>query len=290
MLLRNGQKVRALAVYEEILEYDPLEPTARQNYAALLLELGRYGVAVPHFEHELRVHGDLPGLHFALGRALFGKGDMSGAATEFANVVTTNGVSADLRDAATDWLRRAQEQDGVVQPRPPLVPPEVTQADWEAALSDFAQHVKRNLRMQFWRTEKGQRKWISRPEKVASSMLSSFLAGRFSQRIEQFREIEAGAGRIDLYVVLRGGLRVIVELKMLGNTYGSGYAFSGSDQITHYMDNRECRLGYLVLFDARNRDWGKRPSTRPEPPNSVIERFVDVRPEVQHTQADPTGG
>jgi hypothetical protein len=113
------------------------------------------------------------------------------------------------------------------------------------------------------------------------------LSGRFGGRIEQFRELNAGAGRIDLYIMLHGGLRLVVELKMLGGgSYSSTYAFSGTDQITHYMDNRECRLGYLILFDARTRDWGKRPSDRPEAPNKVTEQFVDVRPEVKVDKGD----
>jgi hypothetical protein len=132
--------------------------------------------------------------------------------------------------------------------------------------------------MELWtKDESGARKWVPSPENVASRMLQNFLAGKFSSRIEAFTEVGAGAGRIDLYVLLRGGLRIIVELKMLGSPYSSTYAFSGIEQITHYMDNRECRLGYLVLFDARTRDWGLHPVGRADAPNTVHILFVDVR-------------
>jgi len=39
--------------------------------------------------------------------------------------------------------------------------------------------------------------------------------------------------------------------EQLGDRYASTYAAAGEDQIIHYMDNRDCHLGYLLVFDAR---------------------------------------
>ena len=100
--------------------------------------------------------------------------------------------------------------------------------------------------------------------------------------MDAFEELGAGAGRIDLFLRFQGGLGVIVELKMLGHTYSSGYAFKGDAQIIHYMDNRDCRLGYLVLFDARIRDWGLTPDERiVVAANTIHTSFIDVRPAVK---------
>ena len=76
--------------------------------------------------------------------------------------------------------------------------------------------------------------------------------------MEPFEEIVAGAGRIDLYLKFAGGLSIVVEIKMCGGSYSSAYAAAGEQQITHYMENKGTKLGYLLVFDGRTRDFGKR--------------------------------
>ena len=72
----------------------------------------------------------------------------------------------------------------------------------------------------------------------------------------------------------------VIELKMLGApSYSSTYALQGEDQITHYMDNRMCHLGYLVLFDARSLTWGRLPEEA-SAGNTIVRIFVDVRPDI----------
>jgi hypothetical protein len=104
---------------------------------------------------------------------------------------------------------------------------------------------------------------------------------RFRARIEVFEEIAAGAGRIDLYLRCQGGLAVLLELKMLGApSYSTTYAFSGQGQVVHYMESKGIKLGYLVLFDARKRDFGTGlSSTTTVNASTVRVFFVDVRPE-----------
>jgi hypothetical protein len=120
-------------------------------------------------------------------------------------------------------------------------------------------------------------------------LLHTFLKARFNERIEIFEEVGTGAGRLDLYVKLDGGLSVIVELKMCGGSYSSAYAASGEDQIRHYMENRKTALGYLVVFDGRLDTNGQPLLTRQAGPYTVLEKLVNVSPRVT-TQSKISSG
>lgn len=76
---------------------------------------------------------------------------------------------------------------------------------------------------------------------------------------------------------------MLIELKMLGGgSYASAYAWEGLNQLVHYMDNRRSAVGYLVVFDARQREWGKSPDPDRGDAERTIELvFVDVRPVVR---------
>jgi hypothetical protein len=161
-----------------------------------------------------------------------------------------------LRTAIDDHLKMAIEKGAAPSPLPRVEPPAVTSEDFQVCLSRFATFVKSDMRMTFWRKDGKKHKWIERPEKHAQNLLRTHLSASFSDRVEVLEEVGAGAGRIDLYVVCHGGLRFIVELKMLGAGYSTSYAFSGTEQIVHYMENKKTHLGFLVTFDARVRENG----------------------------------
>jgi hypothetical protein len=110
-------------------------------------------------------------------------------------------------------------------------------------------------------------------------LLHTFLKGRFLEQVNVFEELDSGAGRLDLYVQLRGGLTAILELKMCGGGYSSNYAASGETQLVHYMKNRDSKLGYLVVFDARSRDFGKALLSGGNS-LTIITKVVDLRPDV----------
>jgi hypothetical protein len=118
---------------------------------------------------------------------------------------------------------------------------------------------------------------LPRPAMGAAHTLTTF-----GDRVDIYAEAEAGAGRIDLALSFGGGLSVIVELKMCGARYSSTYAFSGSEQITHYMESMQKSLGYLLIFDARMRDFGKGidPVTTIAG-FTVVTQFIDVRPSIR---------
>jgi len=68
---------------------------------------------------------------------------------------------------------------------------------------------------------------------------------------------------------------------MLGGGYDTPYAFKGTDQIGHYMEQRQVHLGYLVIIDGRTRDFGKGlRETETVGQLTVRVVFVDARPKV----------
>src|SRR5690606_8323227 len=150
--------------------------------------------------------------------------------------------------------------------------------------------VAADKRKTFWTGTGQKRKWTRHPERHAQNLLHTFLKAKFGPRIEVFEELSAGAGRIDIYVMLEGGLRFVVELTLAGAPgYSSTYAFSGAEQLQHYMEQKKSALGYLLVFDARIRDWGKGETSSGKGKYTVRVFFADVRAQVK-TSADDTAG
>ncbi len=92
--------------------------------------------------------------------------------------------------------------------------------------------------------------WISGPESFAQTLFHTYLKGKFGERIHIFEEIKTGAGRIDIYLQLKGGLAVVVELNCAASGTPRLAAF-GEEQVLHYLENKNTSLGYLIVFDAR---------------------------------------
>ncbi len=156
----------------------------------------------------------------------------------------------------------------------------MTREEFEKILDDFVSFVSSKKRMSFWRKKEAKHVWTSHPEKHAQDLLHTFLEGRFWGRVSVLEEISSGAGRIDLYVQLYGGLSLILELKMCGHGYSSTYAAEGEEQLLHYMRNRHSHLGYLVVFDARADDFG-RPLVKDTGLDTVITKFIEMSPTVK---------
>jgi hypothetical protein len=113
--------------------------------------------------------------------------------------------------------------------------------------------------MHFWqRNDDNTYKWVSSPEERAKQHLITALEMKFGKKsIDIIQESKAGAGIIDLYIFLRGGTKIVVELKICGANYSSTYALSGENQLIHYIKNTQTRVGFLVVFDGRLRDFGQ---------------------------------
>ena len=136
--------------------------------------------------------------------------------------------------------------------------------------------------MTFWSLVNRKHVWIRvpKPEQRAKEQLLSFLRGKYENNILIFEEIKAGAGRVDLFIVssmknydyrakiVRGGLL--------------GYAQGGLSQLQHYMVARKAKTGYLLIFDARTRDYGKTFSIEDTIDSKNISvKIIDIRPVIK---------
>ncbi len=156
------------------------------------------------------------------------------------------------------------------------------------SLEDFVHYVETDMRMSFWRFDKPSRKykWVSRPEKHAKNHLLTFLNGRFGESVYIFEEVGAGAGKIDVYIALPKGEKIIVELKICGHGYSETYAKEGVEQLAHYLANKDTDIGYLIIFDSRVRDFAKGfHETENVDGIDISLRIADLRPYVKRNDA-----
>lgn len=283
ILTRTGQLDRAEKWFLEILGANAFDTDALSGLIDCLWRQEKWGDAVIFLRKQLALRGALPGITFALGKSQFEAGDMSGAVTTLTGLLGNLGDSENLKNTTSDLRERALQSGGTILPAvsAAVIGP-ISREDFEGALDDFARYIKAEKRMYFWvGDKKGKYKWVASPERLAQLLLHTFLKARFGERVEIFQEVGAGAGRIDLYVRFENGPSIVIELKMCGAPYSSAYAASGEEQIRHYMDNRRTNLGYLVVFDARARLFGK-PLMQSNPsPHTVFEKVVDVRNRVK---------
>ena len=136
--------------------------------------------------------------------------------------------------------------------------------------------------MSFWQTKAGKKKWVQRPESHAKNLLQTFLRGRFEDKISQFEEITAGAGKADIFIIFADGKKVVIELKICGDGYSLNYAKEGWLQLIHYMENRKSKIGYLVVFDSRKKDFSKNIPEYEKINDLEMKSFIiDVRPYVK---------
>lgn len=282
-LVTMGELQRAVEWFRNILARDPHD-VASADLVQTLWKMEKWGEAATFIKQQLDLRGELPGMLYAYGKSLFESGELSGAIAALTRSLALAQDNEILKKQALTLRDRALELGGTLLPPAPPKPTSgpVTREEFETALGDFGRAVSAMRRMAFWRENKDrQRSWVERPERKAQDLLHMYLQAKFDQRIELYEEIVAGAGRIDLYVKLAGGLSVVIELKMCGGSYSSAYAAAGEHQITHYMENKETNLGYLVIFDGRTRMFGTSVLSLPSRARTVIEQFIDVRPEVR---------
>ena len=280
-LARIGEAERSEERYRQVLVANPFHTQARQALVQSLWHRGQWGDAAVVIKRQIDLLGPMPGFCYAYGRSLFESGNYSGAVSAFTDALRLANGDANLIKHATELREQALQRGGTIEPKVVDTHPSraVTREEFEKALDLFRNFISADKRMEFWTKIGKKRAWISRPERHAQSLLDTFLKGIFLERINVFKELDSGAGRLDLYVQLQGGLTAILELKMCGGGYSSNYAASGETQLIHYMENRDSKLGYLVVFDARARDFGK---VFLSGGNSltIITKTVDVRPEV----------
>ena len=167
-------------------------------------------------------------------------------------------------------------------------PPDLANQSLRKCFDDFVDYIQSEKRMTFWKYDKAERKykWVLSPEKHAKNLLLSFLNGRFGDSISAFDEIKSGAGKIDIFIVFPSGEKTLVELKMCGHRYSKTYAQEGIEQLAHYMENKGTKIGYLIVFDSRVRDFSKGfRDIETINEMSLFVRIADVRPYVKQKDA-----
>ncbi|MBA7526499.1 hypothetical protein ES705_18661 [subsurface metagenome] len=69
-------------------------------------------------------------------------------------------------------------------------------------------------------------------------------------------EIKSGDGFIDLFISFLGQI-YIIEIKIIGVSWGIGWAESGIQQLKEYMDAHDQNESYLLILDGRKSDRGR---------------------------------
>jgi len=193
---------------------------------------------------------------------------------------------AHLRAAQYEKIQKWQELIFVVFLKHLLSDPHIVESQkmFYEHFEDFAEYTRSEMRMEFWQYDEQKKpKWVSKPEQLAKNYLRFFLNGRFEDSIYEFEEIRAGAGYIDILIIAPNNDKVVVELKMCGHNYSSGYAQGGMKQLLHYMKNKETDTGFLIIFDSRTRDFAKgfQRGEQIIDGKSIFIVIVDVRPQVK---------
>lgn len=247
----------AYVFYTKSLKINQFNQSSVQNCLGMLFQEGKWKQAQTFLEERIRIIGELPNVCFFYARALLEDKQYQKALKYFNKSDKSNPELADYQSICIDNLDDSQFESMPIREGWKGT---ITSDIFFEILKEFSNSISTSSRMYFW--EKGEDKvsykWTKNPEEKSKQLLITFLNAKLGfDSTEIIQECRAGAGFIDLYIILPGGLKVIVELKMCGGGYSSTYALSGESQIIHYQQNKTTNLGYLVVFDGRTRDYGK---------------------------------
>lgn len=237
-LVRLGHPDRAEIWLNKILADNPIDRWARDAMVDVLWKQDKWGDAAIFLRKQIEISDKLPGLTFVLGKSLLKSGALDDAATVLHQASNLAEDNSEIKKAALKLRDEALDMGGKIRisAEQPAQDASITSVMFEQALLEFCQFIKADKRMEFWSNKvDGDYEWISSPERFAQNLLHTYLKGKFGERTDIFEEIITGAGRIDIYVRLKGGLAVVVELKMCGFRYSTPYAAFGEEQVLHYL-------------------------------------------------------
>jgi tetratricopeptide (TPR) repeat protein len=256
---RNAEKISdAIKNYELSLDYNLFHRESIQNCGAVLWKNKKWDKSLEFFKKRIDTLGESSTLCYALGRSYFELEQYQDAFNYFRKVSNDlDGV--DIQKYITECLAKDKEIKLEQKESEPqrIIP--ISIESFKKTLEEFSQSISTNSRMYFWKNDSGKYKWDTKPEEKGKQFLITALEMKYGKdSIEIIQEQIAGAGIIDLYLTLRGGLKIVVELKICGGEgYSSTYAISGEDQLVHYLKNISTKIGFLIVFDGRSRDFGK---------------------------------
>lgn len=256
---RNEEKVSdAIKNYELSLDFNPFHYKSIQNCGAVLWKNKMWDKSLEFFQKRIDTLGESSTLCYAIGRSYFELEKFQDAFKYFrkvSNELDGVDISKYINECLTkDKGIKLEHKESEHQRTIPI-----SIESFKTALEEFSQSISTKSRMYFWKNDSGKYKWDTKPEERGKQFLINALEMKYGKdSIEIFQESIAGAGIIDLYLILRGGLKIVVELKICGGEgYSSSYALSGEDQLIHYLKNTSTKIGFLIVFDGRSRDFEK---------------------------------
>ncbi len=256
----NSDIDEAVKNYENSLVYNPFYYQAIQNCGAILWQNKKWEKSKDFFQKQIDKLGESPTLCYALGRSFFELKNYQDAFTNFMKAKKNEVKGVDI----SRYINLCIDNDSNIKldkgkPEIFQIEAPISIESFKQTLEQFAKTVSSNSRMHFWANKSGAYKWASNPEERGKHLLITALETKYGKEsIDIIEERTAGAGLIDLYVILRGGLKIVIELKICGGSgYSLSYALSGEDQLIHYLKQVNTNLGFLIVFDGRIRDSGK---------------------------------
>ena len=256
---RTAEKVQdAIKNYELSLDNNISHRESIQNCGAVLWKNKMWDKSLEFFKKRIYTLGESSTLCYAVGRSYFELEQYQDAFNYFRKISNDlNGV--DIQKYITECLAKDRGIKLEQKESEPQKTIPISIESFKKTIEEFSQSISTNSRMYFWKNDSGKYKWDTKPEEKGKQFLITALEMKYGKdSIEIIQERIAGAGIIDLYLILRGGLKIVVELKICGGDgYSSTYAISGEDQLVHYLNNISTKIGFLIVFDGRSLDFGK---------------------------------
>lgn len=284
-------------LYDKFIEYakkslniNPYNLELRHNYIVVLTQENRWSEVENFCEECISKFGELPNIMFLYAKSICAQNanseKLGTAISILANIIPK--LDDDAKNEANQLLIE-QTRKGII-PNNKFYQKEynknfvITLSDFEIAIDDFKKNIEEKVRMSFWKRDENsddKHTYVENPETMAKTNFISFFYSRFGDNIRIIDECTAGAGFVDVYLIF-STFTIVVELKMCGHNYSSNYALSGKEQLKHYLENSDSRLGYLLVFDSRVRDINKYLNETIDGKNyTIITKAIDIRPQVK---------
>lgn len=126
-------------------------------------------------------------------------------------------------------------------------------------LKQCLKKISRDYWRTYWKIEGNE--YNPNPERLAKSHIYLYIEGFFGGISFVGDEIKSGDGFIDLFISFLGQI-YIIEIKIIGESWGIGWAESGIQQLKEYMDAYNQNESYLLILDGRKSDRGRQLQNR----------------------------